>query len=737
MPNRSFAVSNKVGIFFYFWDKIDDVARLKIKYKATDAGGSYSFLPKYGMILASIILITVFLPKQPRFRYEFEKGKVWMHEDLISPYNFAVLKTQAELDKDRENVLKSVYPIYDNHTQVSEQQLTQFETDLPEKWQTGGLDTLEENADSYEQVGKQLLTDIYKKGVIALNNKFQGEQTHYNFTLLTDNVAKQVNTATVFTRESALEFIKKALSRRSAIKQKDWLAEVLGDYISVNYLFNESLTARLEEDALASISTTRGMVQRGELIVANGTTVNNETYQKIESLRKAYEEEARIGGNRTLVMLGQFFIVALVVSLLFVFIYLFRKDIYYNNRLIFLILIVTTGMLLVLSWAIKINLPSLYYIPYCIVPIIIRILFDTRLALNIHLLMVLLAAFFVPNSFEFAFLQFSAGMVAIYSIKTLVKREQFLISSAIILGTYLVAYIGMGLMRDGSFNNLYWSDLAPFIFSVLLTLLAYPLIYAFERLFGIISDVTLMELTNSNSKLLRELSFKAPGTFQHSMQVANIAEAAIYKIGGNTLLVRAGALYHDIGKMANPQYFIENQTKGYNPHDGLSFEQSAQIIISHVAKGVELARKHQLPDVIIDFIRTHHGTTRVDYFYQSYIKSFPEKFVDEEIFHYPGPIPFSRETAVLMMADSVEAASRSLKEPTAQSLNDLVDKIIESKLNQKQLINSNITLKDITQVSEIFKDMLKSIYHVRIDYEANKKSAVIQKSDTEAPQHTN
>lgn len=684
------------------------------------------------MILTSIILIAILLPKQPRFRYEYEKGKVWMHEDLVSPYNFAVLKTQAELQKDRENVLKSVYPVYNHHVQVIEQQLAQFETDLPEKWQAGGLDTLDENPSAYEQVGKQLLTEVYKRGIIALNNKFQRDRTNYNFTLLTENVAKQLNTASIFTTESALEHIKNVVGNRSAIKQKDWFTDVLGDYITVNYLFNEPLTTKLEGDALATISTTRGMVQRGELIVASGTTVNNETFQKIESLRKAYEEEARIGGNRTLLLLGQFLVVALMVSLLFVFVYLFRKDIYHNNRLIFLILIVITGMLAVLSWAITIKLPSLYYIPYCIVPVIVRVLFDTRLALNIHLLMVLLAAFFVPNSFEFVFLQFSTGMVAIYSIKTLIKREQFLISSAIILATYLVGYIGIGLMRNGSFGNLYWSDLTPFIFSVLLTLLAYPLIYAFERVFGIISDVTLMELTNSNSKLLRELSYKAPGTFQHSMQVANLAEAAIYRIGGNTLLVRAGALYHDIGKMSNPQYFIENQTKGYNPHDGLSFEQSAQIIISHVAKGVELAKKHQLPDVIIDFIRTHHGTTRVDYFYQSYVKSFPEKLVDEDMFHYPGPIPFSRETAVLMMADSVEAASRSLKEPTAQGLNDVVDKIIESKMSQKQFINSNITLKDVTTISEIFKEMLKSIYHVRIDYDTGKKSPPLSKSDPHA-----
>lgn len=701
------------------------MAKLKTSY-ASDKQSSNRQLLKYGMILGSILVITFFLPKQPRFTYEFEKGKVWMHENLVSPYNFAILKTQTEIDKDRETVLASVHPVYDQHIDLSEQQIGQFTADLPEKWQNAGLDTLGENVETYEGIGRQVLQAVYKRGVMSLNNKFQrGEQTNYNFTLLTDHVARQLNTAEVLTLETATQYIDSDIDRRNAIRQKEWFKELLQGYIQINYQLNETMTSKLESDALASVSTTRGMVQRGELVVANGSTINNETYQKIESLRKVYEEEARIGGSRSLMVLGQFMVVALAISLLFTFIYLFRRDIFNNDRLVILILIVITGMLLVLSWSLKIKLPSIYYLPYCIVPIIIRILFDTRLALNIHLLMVVVAAFFVPNSFEFVFLQCTTGMVAIYSIKTLVKREQFLISSAIILATYLVSFIGMGLMRNGSFSSIYWSDIWPFVFSVLLTLMAYPLIYAFERVFGIISDVTLMELTNTNSKLLRELSYKAPGTFQHSLQVANLAEAAIYKIGGNTLLVRAGALYHDIGKMANPQYFIENQTKGYNPHDGLSFEQSAQIIISHVNKGVEMAKKHQLPEVIVDFIRTHHGTTRVDYFYQSYIKSFPEKIVDEDIFHYPGPVPFSRETAVLMMADSVEAASRSIKEPNAENIGQLVDKIISSKLNQNQLANSNITLKDLSVISEIFKDMLMSIYHVRIDYDVNKRNPLV------------
>jgi putative nucleotidyltransferase with HDIG domain len=387
-----------------------------------------------------------------------------------------------------------------------------------------------------------------------------------------------------------------------------------------------------------------------------------------------------------------------------------------DDRKMSLILIIITGMLIALSWAIKLKIPSLYYIPYCIVPIIIRILFDTRLALYIHLLVVLVAGFFVSNSFEFAFLQITSGMVAIYSIKTLVKREQFLSSALLILTNYFFAFVGISLIRNGYLSSIEWINFIPFVFSVLLSLLAYPLIYAFERLFGITSEVTLMEVTNTNSKLLRDLSFKAPGTFQHSLQVANLAEAAIFKIGGNALLVRAGALYHDIGKMESPQYFIENQNKGANPHDNLSYEESARIIIRHVTRGVEIARKNNLPEIVIDFIRTHHGTTRLDYFYHSFLKNFPEKFVDENIFRYPGPIPFSKETGVLMLADSIEAASRSLKEPTAQNINELVDRIINYKLDQGQLENCNITLKDLETIKAMFKSMLMGIYHVRVEY---------------------
>lgn len=678
----------------------------------------HSLLLKYGMMVLCIVLITIFLPKHPRFQFEFEKGKVWMHEDLISPYNFAILKTDEEITQDRDDVYKTINPIYDRVPEVLQNQISRFEKEFDTKWEAADF----ENRDPklYSSYSLKLLEEIYTKGIIARTKKFQVDHDDYNISVITDNVANRSNTANYFTQQTAIEYLEEQIGKRNNISEKDWLYNFLKDFIQPNILFNEALTDQLEADALSNISSTRGMVQKGELIIATGNTISNDIYQKIESLKKAYEEEERISGDRGTVVFGQFLLVTVIITLLMTFIYLFRQDVFQDNRMLSLILLVVTGMLLLLSWVIKLSLPSVYMIPFCILPIIFRILFDTRMALNIHMLVVLLAAYFVPNSFEFVFLQLSAGVVAIYSIKTLVKREQFLISAVLILATYIITYLGMTLIRNGSFQDISWSAFIPFVISVLLTLLAYPLIYAFERVFGITSDVTMIELTNTNSRLLRELSYKAPGTFQHSLQVANLAEAAIYEIGGNALLIRAGALYHDIGKMSNPQYFIENQTKGYNPHDGLTFEQSAQIIISHVAKGLEMVKRARLPEDIIDFIRTHHGTTRVDYFYNSYVKTFPEKFVDEDLFRYPGPIPFSKETAVLMLADSVEAASRSLKEPDAKSISDLVDRIINSKLEQQQLKNSNITLKDIERIRQIFKTMLMSIYHVRVDYELEK-----------------
>ena len=669
---------------------------------------------KYIMMVLSVLIITAFLPKQPRFRYEFEKGEIWKNKDLISPFNFAILKTNPQVDTDKKDALNNVLPIYTINkyliNDVEEAYLNEFDV----KWRSNALP--ENEKEQYRQASFKLLKSIYDKGIIAINAKHQKGSKNYDFSLLDNNISKAVSTQDVFTVQTALDYFKDNFQSVN-LKVKEVIVNLVEDHLQPNIIFNEKLTAIVQENAINSLSTTRGMVQKGELIIAKNNVIDDEIYQKLQSFKEIYEAQSKTIGDSSLVYFGQILLVGFNVCLLMVFLHLFRKDIFADNRQLSLILLVTTSMLLALSWAIKLSLPSLYYIPFCIVPIIIRILFDTRLALYLHLLVILIAGFFVPNSFEFVFYQTTAGMVAIYSIRNLVKREQLLLSALFILSAYFISFIGIALLREGAIGQIEWMNFVPFIVSVLLSLLAYPLIYAFERLFGITSDVALIELTNTNNKLLRELAFKAPGTFQHSLQVANLAEAAIFKIGGNSLLVRAGALYHDIGKIENPQYFIENQNTGLSPHDKLPYEQSAQIIIKHVHKGIEITRKHQLPESVIDFIRTHHGNTRVDYFYQSFLKNSPEKFVDENIFRYPGPIPFSKETGVLMLADSVEAASRSLKNPDAQSINDLVERIIDYKLEQNQLDNCDITLKDIETIKLIFKTMLMSIYHVRIDYQ--------------------
>ncbi len=665
------------------------------------------------MMIISVLIITVFLPKQPRFRYEFEKGEIWKNKDLVSPFSFAILKTNPQVDTDRKDAIENVLPIYTLNKFLINQVEEAYSSEFDVKWRSSALSETDKQADKAASL--KLLKAIYNKGIIALTAKHQDGNKYYDFSLLDNNVTKVMSTQDVFTVNSALEYFKQQYQSIN-LNAKEVVFNLVEDHLTPNIVFDEKLTATVQESALNSLSTTRGMVQKGELIIAKNNVIDDEVYQKLQSFKEVYEAQTRTIGDSRQVYFGQILLVGFIVSLLMVFLKLFRKDIFADNRQLSLLLLVTTTMLLSLTWAIKLNLPSLYYIPFCIVPIIIRILFDTRLALYLHLLVILIAGFFVPNSFEFVFYQTTAGMVAIYSIRNLIKREQLLLSAMYILSAYFISFVGIALLREGAFSQIQWVNFIPFVVSVLLSLLAYPLIYAFERMFGITSDVALIELTNTNNKLLRELAFKAPGTFQHSLQVANLAEAAIFKIGGNSLLVRAGALYHDIGKIENPQYFIENQNTALSPHDKLPYEQSAQIIIKHVHKGIEITRRHQLPESVIDFIRTHHGNTRVDYFYQSFLKNSPEKFVDENIFRYPGPIPFSKETGVLMLADSVEAASRSLKNPDAQSINDLVERIIDYKLEQKQLDNCDITLKDLETIKLIFKTMLMSIYHVRIDY---------------------
>ena len=400
--------------------------------------------------------------------------------------------------------------------------------------------------------------------------------------------------------------------------------------------------------------------------------------------------------------------------MLLLFLKKYRPEIYENNTKVTFVFFNVLLMVFITTVVVKYNEAYVFVVPLCILPLMLKTFFDARLGLFVHVLTVLILGFVVPNSFEYIFLQIIAGIVTILTVSELYKRANLFISVAQITIIYVIGYLAFHIIHEGNLQNIVWFTLGLFLLNGMITLFVQPLIYVYEKVFGLVSDVSLLELSDTNSKLLKELSNKAPGTFHHSLQVSNLAEAAANEIGANAMLVRVGALYHDIGKMLNPTYFTENQITNVNPHDELSSKDSAKIIIDHIIGGIEIARKNNLPDRVIDFIRCHHGTTLVYYFFKKQQEIDPETNADD--FRYPGPTPFSKETAILMMADSVEAASKSLKNPTFLIIDEFVDKIIAGQMAANQFLNADITFKEIETIKKIFKQKLTNIYHLRVEY---------------------
>jgi cyclic-di-AMP phosphodiesterase PgpH len=488
-----------------------------------------------------------------------------------------------------------------------------------------------------------------------------------------------------------------------------------------NIVYQDDLTRESRESLLATIDPLMGKIKQGQLLIKQGALVTAEHAQQLDALEAISSGSYTPAMRQWLGLLGQVILVGLILSILVCYLFFFRKVLFDDINRMTVILLNLVATVAMYRLAIAYNLPSIYLLPFAVLPMITRALFDAWLAMVICVIATFLCAFFASAPAEFMVLQLTAGMGAVFSLINIRRRYQFYRSSGVVLFVYVLGYVGYTLVQKGDFNALIPLYFGYFGMNAVLTLIASPMLFGYEKLFGFVSDVSLMELSDTNSPLLRRLSLEAPGTFQHTLQVANLAEAAIYEIGGNALLIRVGALYHDIGKLTNPIYFIENQHASVNPHDDLPFEESAQIIIGHVHDGIQLAKEHRLPNMLIDFIRTHHGDQRVEYFYQSQLRDFPDTEIDDLKFRYPGPKPFSKETAVLMMADSVEAASRSLKTPDASSIGGLVDGIIDKQLANKQFINADITLRDIARIKRLFKKMLNSIYHVRVEYPGQKK----------------
>lgn len=670
---------------------------------------NHSLIYKVLLFVSTTILIVYLFPKSGKFKYSFEKGKPWQSENLYAPFNFAIKKTDEEITAEKNA--------------ISNQAILYFNTDNIVKTK---VDQLYDNqfklvfSDSIPRVeslllyttGKKVISELYNYGLLSENYEFDDEKS---VVILDNRVKKQTTTfAKLITQDEIALLIDTQLANHNLLKYKTSFLSLFFDIVAPNLDFDKTFTDRALQDELNKISYTRGSVEKETLIISKGEVVEGDKFQKLKSLQYEYESQVWNDSNYNWILFAYTLLVALALLMLLLFLRKYRIDVFENNTKVTFIFFNIFLMVLLTTLVVNYNSQYIYVVPICILPLIFKAFFDARLGLFAHVITVLLLGSIVPNSYEYMFLQIIAGIVTILTVSELYKRANLFISVGQITLIYIIAYFAFFVIHEGSVETINWETFLLFVLCGLATLFVQPLIYIYEKLFGLVSDVSLLELSDTNSKLLKELANVSPGTFHHSLNVANLAEASASEIGANAMLVRVGALYHDIGKMVNPNFFTENQSTGINPHDELTAKESAQIITDHVINGIEVARKNNLPDRVIDFIRTHHGTSVVYYFYMK------EKGVNENVdkadFSYPGPKPFSKETAILMMCDSVEAASKSLKNPTSTKIDAFVENIINKQIDEEQFLNANITFKEIESIKKVLKRKLANIYHLRIEY---------------------
>jgi putative nucleotidyltransferase with HDIG domain len=677
-----------------FWNYL--VAKQNILYKSI-------------LILSSSLLILYLFPIGGQFKYEFQKGRAWQYPSYYAPFDFSILKSEQEVKADQEAALSSLKPYLRSDIKIKELVFTRYQDEFSRFFPSINNPMV---FDSVYKFGESILKKIYENGVLPPNYIHQGNE---EILLIQDNVEIPLNVKELFKSDSLFESLSKWFeeSNYDAYFESfnDFFFELITPNVALDLVFYQNTV----DQTLQNISLSRGVVASGELIIAEGEMVDESHFETLSSLRKEFSMLENDDQSSIWVLIGYSILIFLTFSLLLLFLYKYRFSIYENNRKLTFIFFNIVFVVFVTTVLIGYNTALIFATPLCILPLIIKAFFDARLGLFAHVLTVLLIGFIVPNSFEFVFLQIVAGIVTIQSIDQLYRRANLFISVGQIVLVYLIAYIAFTIIQEGTFLKIDVLTIGLFLLNGLLMLFVQPLIYIYEKLFGLVSDVSLLELSDTNSKLLKELSDQAPGTFHHSLQVANLAEAAANEIGANTLLVRVGALYHDIGKLKQPKYFSENQIAPDSPHDSLTPKQSAKIIIDHVLDGILIAQKNKLPDRVIDFIRTHHGTSSVYYFYKKQLEFDPEG-TNIEDFQYPGPRPFSKETAILMMADAVEAASKSLKAPDIGQLDLFIEKIISGKMEEGQFNASNITLAEIETVKKVLLRKLINVYQLRIEY---------------------
>ena len=684
--------------------------------KSLKTGKRFSYkdlLYKSLIFIATVSVIVYFLPNEGKFNYQFDINKPWKYGLLQASFDFPIYKNDMQVQKEQDSILATYQPYFHIEKNVEKEMIERLREDYNKtlRHSLPGTD--------YIRYIERMLKEMYRNGIIAGNDLTRMEEDSITaIRTVEQNTATSRPVGQLYTVKDAYEYL---LNADTTHYKKKVLQQCnLNNYITPNLIYDEAKSEAAQKDLLSNISYANGFVLNGQKIIDRGEIVNEQTYNILESLRKEWEKRSDSLQEKRLTLAGQILYVGIFLFCFMVYLDLFRADYYERKGSLSLLFALIVLFPVIASVMVSQSLSSIYIVPFAMIPIIVRIFLDSRTAFMAHVTIILLCSITLRFPHEFILLQVVAGMVSIYSLRELSQRSQLLRTALVVFASYALLYFAFELIHEDDLTKLNTRMYIYFMINGILLLFAYPLLFILEKTFGFTSNVTLVELSNINNSLLREMSEIAPGTFQHSLQMANLAAEAANKIGAKSQLVRTGALYHDIGKMVNPAFFTENQS-GVNPHKSLNYEQSAQVIISHITDGLKLAEKHNLPKVIEDFISTHHGRGLTKYFYISYKNEHPDEEVDAEKFRYPGPNPFTKEQAILMMADSVEAASRSLPEYTEESIGTLVDKIIDAQVAEGFFKECPITFKDIALVKALFKEKLKTMYHTRISYPELKK----------------
>ena len=662
------------------------------------------------MFLLAIVVVYWQMPRVGKFRYEYQLYKPWQHETLYAPIDFPIYKDADMLKQESDEIVKSIKPIFKLDSEATRQAKSRLDESFEQQWRAhDGMD-----AETNKRTLMELFDQVQNRGVVAYDKALSDFSAETPISLVRDQTASTVAFGNLYTMNSAREAVEQWMEHGHPGIDVQLLSTLLLNVLQPNVVYDISMTQQEQDKALSKMSLTYGMVQKDELIITEGEIVDDNAFAILNSLQKEYATGSFAKNDSTQVQLSQLFLVALLFVMLALYLKaLHNKDVFAELSKINLILLLMVVMIIPSYWIMKLHPSFILMMPVVMLTMVMVTFFTSALAFTVQVFTVLLISMAVPNPFQYIFMQLVASMIVIFILSHHRSRRHYFISSLLLFVVYFVVYLAFAFLSSAAID---WSVVGLLALNALFTMLALPVIFLFEKMFRMTTSLTLMELNNTNTPLLRKLAQTAPGTFQHSIQVANLCDEVLYAIGGDSLLARTGALYHDIGKMKNPMYFTENQHGGYNSHNDISNVESAQIIISHVLDGIEMAKKARLPEQVVEFIRTHHGTRRTEYFYIMEKREHPDEEVDPADFTYHGPIPFSRETAVLMICDSVEAASRSLKEPDENNISNLVDNIIQKQTDDGQFQNVDLTLRDFTTIKKVLKKKLMSIYHIRIAY---------------------